>query len=151
MLGNTLEGVIPKIEQEVMQFTRTLRTAGRESHCEHRPRQTQARTWLDSQGIQGTGDSDPAKLVKTLKAWKTKANGCSLVFPTAGCKPKIDLLDCLKAVAELSELDPKNFWLTNSVRLLPHGHRGRESVCGQSAMVGTLGHRIHDALSKALT
>ncbi len=33
----------------------------------------------------------PAKLVKSLKAWKAKADKtCGLVFPTAGCKPKLD-------------------------------------------------------------
>jgi len=53
----------------------------------------------------------PAKLVTALKAWKAKANGCPLVFPTAGCKPKMDFLDCLKAVAERADLDPGNFWL----------------------------------------
>ena len=30
----------------------------------------------------------PAKLVKSLKAWKAKADKtCELVFPTAGCNP----------------------------------------------------------------
>ena len=54
----------------------------------------------------------PAKLVKSLKAWKAKADkSCSLVFPTAGCKPKLDFLDGLKAVAERAKLDPENFWL----------------------------------------
>jgi integrase len=54
----------------------------------------------------------PAKLVKSLKAWKTKANkACNLVFPTAGCNPKLDFLDCLKAVAERAKLDEDNFWL----------------------------------------
>jgi integrase len=44
----------------------------------------------------------PSKLVTRLKAWK-KANAdktCNLVFPTAGCKPKLDFLDEIKAVAE---------------------------------------------------
>ena len=36
---------------------------------------------------------------------------CSLVFPTAGCNPKLDFLDCLKAVAERAKLDENNFWL----------------------------------------
>ena len=46
----------------------------------------------------------PAKLAKSLKAWKAKADKtCGLVFPTAGCKPKLDFLDCLKAVAERAE------------------------------------------------
>jgi integrase/recombinase XerD len=54
----------------------------------------------------------PAKLAKSLKAWKTKsAKDCSLVFPTAGCRPKLDFLDCLKAVAERAKLDPDGFWL----------------------------------------
>jgi integrase/recombinase XerD len=54
----------------------------------------------------------PAKLVKSLKAWKGKANKtCNLVFPTAGCNPKLDFLDCLKAVAERAKLDQDNFWL----------------------------------------
>jgi len=54
----------------------------------------------------------PAKLVKSLKAWKAKADKtCGLVFPTAGCNPKLDFLDCLKAVAERAQLDQDNFWL----------------------------------------
>jgi len=54
----------------------------------------------------------PAKLVKSLKAWKAKSDKtCSLVFPTAGCNPKLDFLDCLKAVAERAKLDEDNFWL----------------------------------------
>jgi integrase len=54
----------------------------------------------------------PAKLVKGLKAWKSKANKtCNLVFPTAGCNPKLDFLDCLKVVAERAKLDQDNFWL----------------------------------------
>ena len=54
----------------------------------------------------------PAKLVKSLKVWKVKATkGCNLVFPTAGCNPKLDFLDCLKAVAERAKLDRDNFWL----------------------------------------
>jgi integrase len=54
----------------------------------------------------------PAKLVKSLKAWKAKANkACDLVFPTAGCNPKLDFLDCLKAVADRANLGEDNFWL----------------------------------------
>src|ERR1017187_418163 len=54
----------------------------------------------------------PAKLAKRLKAWKAKADkGCSLVFPTAGCNPKLNFLDDLKAVAERAKLRPENFWL----------------------------------------
>ena len=54
----------------------------------------------------------PAKLVKKLKAAKAKSDKtCGLVFPTAGCRPKLDFLDALKAVAERAELIPENFWL----------------------------------------
>ena len=54
----------------------------------------------------------PAKLAKSLKAWKVKVDKtCGLVFPTAGCKPKLDFLDCLKGVAESAELEEDNFWL----------------------------------------
>jgi integrase/recombinase XerD len=54
----------------------------------------------------------PAKLAKGLKAWKAKADkNCALVFPTAGSKPKLDFLDCLKAVAVHAKLDQDNFWL----------------------------------------
>jgi len=54
----------------------------------------------------------PAKLVKKLKTAKAKADtNCGLVFPTAGCRPKLDFLDTLKAVAERVKLNPRNFWL----------------------------------------
>ena len=54
----------------------------------------------------------PAKLVKKLKAWKAKSDKtCGLVFPTAGCKPKLDFLDCLKAAAERANLEKENCWL----------------------------------------
>jgi integrase/recombinase XerD len=54
----------------------------------------------------------PAKLVKRLKTWKANSDkNCGLLFPTAGCKPKLDFLDCLKDVAERAELDNDNFWL----------------------------------------
>jgi integrase/recombinase XerD len=54
----------------------------------------------------------PAKLVKKLKVWKAKSDKtCGLVFPTAGCKPKMDFLDCLKTIAKRAELREENFWL----------------------------------------
>ncbi len=54
----------------------------------------------------------PEKLVTSLRAWKAKADKtCGLVFPTAGCKPKLDFLDCLKAVAQRAKLEQDNFWL----------------------------------------
>src|SRR5579871_1978230 len=54
----------------------------------------------------------PSKLAKSLKAWKTKSDKtCSLVLPIAGCNPKLDFLDCLKAVAKRAKLDEDDFWL----------------------------------------
>lgn len=54
----------------------------------------------------------PTKLLKKLKAFKAKSKQtCSLLFPTAGCKPKKDFLDCLNAIAERAGLDSDNFWL----------------------------------------
>jgi integrase/recombinase XerD len=54
----------------------------------------------------------PARLAESLRAWKARCNrSCELVFPTAGCNPKLDFLDCLKAVAERAELNKEDFWL----------------------------------------
>lgn len=54
----------------------------------------------------------PTKLVKKLKAWEAKSGkSCGLVFPTAGCNPKLDFLDCLKTCAERAKLDKDNFWV----------------------------------------
>jgi integrase/recombinase XerD len=57
-------------------------------------------------------DFHPLELEKSLNAWKAKsAKDCSLVFPTAGFRPKLDFLDCLKAIAERAKLDADGFWL----------------------------------------
>lgn len=54
----------------------------------------------------------PAKLVKRLKTWKARSDKtCGLVFPTGGCKPDLDLLDCLKTCAERAKLNKGKFWL----------------------------------------
>jgi integrase/recombinase XerD len=54
----------------------------------------------------------PSKLAKKLQARKAKADKtCGLVFPTAGCNPKLDFLDCLKACADRAKLDKDDFWL----------------------------------------
>jgi len=54
----------------------------------------------------------PARLVTSLKAHKAKSDKtCGLVFPTRGCCPKLDFLDCLKGVAERASLQKENFWL----------------------------------------
>jgi len=41
----------------------------------------------------------------TLKKLHAKSNGCRLVFPTAGCRPKLDFLDCCKAIAKRTGLN----------------------------------------------
>ena len=54
----------------------------------------------------------PAKLVKELKGLKAKSDKtCGLVFPTAGCRPKLNFLDDLKACAERAKLKKEEFWL----------------------------------------
>jgi integrase/recombinase XerD len=54
----------------------------------------------------------PATLATSLKAWKAKAEKtCNLVFPTSGCKVKMNFLDDLKAVAQRAEQNPEEFWL----------------------------------------
>ena len=84
----------------------------------------------------------PATLVKSLKAWKTKANKtCNLVFPTSGCNVKMNFLDDLKAVAERANLDEDNFWLhkfraTFATRHLWNGRRPSHG----SDVVGPCGH-----------
>jgi integrase/recombinase XerD len=54
----------------------------------------------------------PEKLVASLQIVKAKHDkSCGLVFPTAGCRPKLDFLDCLKAGAERAKLKKEDFWL----------------------------------------
>lgn len=54
----------------------------------------------------------PDSLAATLRARKPKGDkACPLVFPTVGCRPKLDFLDCLKAVAKRAKLKPENVWL----------------------------------------
>jgi integrase/recombinase XerD len=54
----------------------------------------------------------PEKLVASLQTAKTRHDkSCGLVFPTAGCRPKLDFLDCLKACAERAKLKKEDFWL----------------------------------------
>lgn len=54
----------------------------------------------------------PTNLANSLKEWKARADKkCSLVFPTAGCNPKLNFLDDLKVVAERAKINKDNFWL----------------------------------------
>jgi integrase/recombinase XerD len=92
----------------------------------------------------------PAKLVAALKARKVKADKTStLVFPTAGCRPKLDFLDCLKACAERAELDEEQFWLhkfraTFATRSLWAGvdRRTVQSWLGHSGLESTMRYLV---------
>jgi integrase/recombinase XerD len=53
----------------------------------------------------------PESLIASLKAAKAKSGDCPLIFATSGCKPKLDFLDCCKAIAKRAKLDPDTFWL----------------------------------------
>jgi integrase/recombinase XerD len=54
----------------------------------------------------------PDALVQSLKAYRKESDRtCNLIFPTAGCKPKLDFLDCLKRVAQRAKLNPSDFYL----------------------------------------
>jgi integrase/recombinase XerD len=53
----------------------------------------------------------PAKLMGSLKKLHAKSNGCPLVFPTSGCNPKLDFVDCCKAIAGRDKLKKSDFWL----------------------------------------
>jgi hypothetical protein len=88
-------------------------------------------------------------VAKTLKAGKATADKtCGLVFPTAGCKPKLDFL---KAVREHAKLDEDNFWLY-MFRATRHSVclSRRRSAQG-AAMASALRYGIDDAMFEALT
>jgi integrase len=71
----------------------------------------------------------PTRLVKSLKGWTARPDkACGLVFPTAGCNPKLDFLDCLKAVAERAKLDQVISGFTRCVQ------RSRRDVCGLASI-----------------
>ena len=55
----------------------------------------------------------PDRLVKSLKRRKAAVNtaACPLLFPTSGCRPKLDFLDACKAIAKRAKLNPDQFYL----------------------------------------
>jgi integrase/recombinase XerD len=74
----------------------------------------------------------PSKLVKSLKAWKAKsAKDCRPVFPTGGCRPKLDFLDCLKAVATRAKVDADGFWLHKFRSTFATRNLWAGSICGR--------------------
>jgi integrase/recombinase XerD len=95
-------------EQEVMHtYWRDVNLAGHTVRVTHKP----DRGWTPK-AYKEREIPIPDKLAASLKAWKAKSDkACNLVFPTAGCKPKFDFLDCLKAVAKRAKFNPDNFWL----------------------------------------
>lgn len=95
-------------EQEVMfTYWRDINFAASTTRVSHKP----DRNWTPK-AYREREIPIPTKLVKRLKAWRAKSSKtCDLLFSTAGCKPKRDFLDRLKAVAERAKLDPDDFWL----------------------------------------
>ena len=54
----------------------------------------------------------PSSLIASLRKWKQKSDpSCGLIFPTKGCRPKLDFLDVCKDLAERAGLNPEDFWL----------------------------------------
>jgi integrase/recombinase XerD len=53
----------------------------------------------------------PAPLVDSLLSVKPSGNPKGLMFPTSGKNPKLDFLDCCKAIANRAGLDPDDWWL----------------------------------------
>jgi integrase len=54
----------------------------------------------------------PNKLVRALRKQKPKGSSPgSLLFPTAGSKPKLDFLDTSRVIAKRAKLNPDDFWL----------------------------------------
>lgn len=53
----------------------------------------------------------PAKLVRRLKAWKKKSDGCDLVFHTSPGRIKQDFLQCCKAIAKRAGMKEDEWWL----------------------------------------
>ncbi|MGA7754688.1 MAG: site-specific integrase [Candidatus Sulfotelmatobacter sp.] len=95
-------------EQEVMYTYRSdVNCAGHVVRVTHKP----DRGWTPK-AYKEREIPIPAKLADRLKTWMAKAGKkCNLLFPTAGCNPKLDFLDRLKACAERAKLDKDDFWL----------------------------------------
>jgi len=55
----------------------------------------------------------PDKLVQSLKRRKVAVDtaACALLFPTSGCRPKLDFLDACKAIAKRAKLNAEQFYL----------------------------------------
>lgn len=82
---------------------------------------------MDTEGVQGTRDSHSCEASEESEGMEANKT-CSLVFPTSGCNPKLDFLDCLKAVAERAGLEQENFWLHKFRATSRPGHCGLASI-----------------------
>jgi integrase len=94
----------------------------------------------------------PEKLVKGLKSWKAKSDKtCSLVFPAAGCNPKLDFLDCLKAVTERAKLGEGLLAAQVPCDVCHAMFVGGSRFAHRAAVAGPFGHGVNDAVFKAVT
>ncbi len=59
----------------------------------------------------GNGDGNAASASVDGDGNGPAGSRCALLFPTSGCKPKLDFLDCCKAIAKRAGLNPDDFWL----------------------------------------
>ncbi len=106
----------------------------------------------------------PDSLAAALKVWKgEKERGCGLLFPTKGCRPKLDFLDTCKAIAARAGLDTSRFWLhkfraTFATNMLRKGVdlRTVQKWLGHSDMESTMrylkpnrGAAVHSAVNAA--
>jgi len=87
-----------------------------------------------------------SNLRAVLLKWRDqRAASCKLVFPTTGCKPKGDFLDCCKAIAKRARLNPEDFWLhkfraTFATKLLWNGEdlRTVQAYMGHTDLESTM-------------
>jgi integrase len=68
----------------------------------------------------------PATLLASLLSIRPEGNPRGLMFLTSGGKPKLDFLDCCKAIAKRAGLDPADFWL----------HKFRATFCTMHLQAG---------------
>jgi integrase/recombinase XerD len=88
----------------------------------------------------------PESLIASLKKFKDeRLKDCALLFPTSGCRPKMDFLNCCKAITKRAGLDHETFWLhkfrsTFATTLLQSGIDVRTvpSYLGHTDMTSTL-------------
>lgn len=103
--------------------------------------------------------SVPTALIVSLQAWRSKTDKkCDLLFPTSGCRPKMDFLDCCKAIAKRAKLNEKRFRLhkfraTRATQLLQNGVdlKTVQRFLGHSDMQSTMRYLAglqNDALQK---